>query len=316
MVAPDRVAFSIFGVDIMWYGLLIGIGFMLSGLIANSRAAKHEIKKDFILDLLIWLIPAAIVGARAYYVIFSWDMYKNDPMQILNIRSGGLAIHGGLLLCFLTAYFVCRFQKQGYIQTMDLCASVIPLGQAIGRWGNFFNEEAHGIQTDLPWAQIIDGVGYHPTFLYESIWCFGMFLFLLWFDNHKRSFDGQIISLYLILYGIERFFVEGLRTDSLWLIPGKLRQAQVISLGFILVGLIIYVFFKKYSAEFKAKRIAKAEGAMIMSAVGTAEEEAEVTQETAVAEDAAGMSEADSTEESENAVSETAAPEEPAETEE
>lgn len=115
------------------------------------------------------------------------------------------------------------------------------------RWGNFFNEEAHGVQTDLPWAQIIDGVGYHPTFLYESIWCFALFWFLLWFDNRHRSFDGQIICLYMILYSVERFFVEGLRTDSLMF--GPLRQAQLISLGLILVGIVLYVVLKKRAAS-------------------------------------------------------------------
>ena len=129
------------------------------------------------------------------------------------------------------------------MKTADLVAVSIPLAQAIGRWGNFFNEEAHGGPTDLPWAQIIDGIGYHPTFLYESIWCFCLFWFLLWFDNHKRSFDGQIISLYMILYSVERFFVEGLRTDSLMI--GPLRQAQLISLGLIAAGIALYVFFKR-----------------------------------------------------------------------
>ena len=134
------------------------------------------------------------------------------------------------------------------MRTADLVAVSIPLAQAIGRWGNFFNEEAHGMQTDLPWAQIIDGVGYHPTFLYESIWCFCLFWFLLWFDDHKRSFDGQMISLYMMLYSVERFFVEGLRTDSLMV--GPLRQAQLLSLGLIAAGIALYVFFKKRTGRY------------------------------------------------------------------
>ena len=247
MHSPGSVAFRIFGLDVMWYGLLIGGGFLLATIISYLRAPKHQIKPDFILDLVIWMIPAAIVGARAYYVIFSWSDYAGDWKKILDIRSGGLAIHGGLILCFLVGYFVCKHYKQGFVRTADLVAVSIPLAQAIGRWGNFFNEEAHGMQTDLPWAQIIDGVGYHPTFLYESIWCFALFWFLLWFDNRHRSFNGQIICLYMILYSVERFFVEGLRTDSLMF--GPLRQAQLISLGLILIGIVLYVVLKKRAAS-------------------------------------------------------------------
>ena len=243
MIAPDRVAFTIFGLDVMWYGLLIGGGFLLAALIAYKRAPKHGIKPDFILDLVIWMVPAAIIGARAYYVIFSWEDFSGDWSKIFDVRSGGLAIHGGLILCFLVGYFVCRHCKQSFIATADLAAVVIPLAQAIGRWGNFFNEEAHGGPTDLPWAQIINGVGYHPTFLYESIWCFLLFLFLLWFDNHRRSFDGQIICLYMMRYTVERFFVEGLRTDSLMI--GPLRQAQVISIVLSPAGLVLYFVLKK-----------------------------------------------------------------------
>ena len=243
MIAPDRVAFTIFGLDVMWYGLLIGGGFLLAALIAYKRAPKHGIKPDFILDLVIWMVPAAIIGARAYYVIFSWEDFSGDWSKIFDVRSGGLAIHGGLILCVLVGYFVCRHCKQSFIATADLAAVVIPLAQAIGRWGNFFNEEAHGGPTDLPWAQIINGVGYHPTFLYESIWCFLLFLFLLWFDNHRRSFDGQIICLYMMLYSVERFFVEGLRTDSLMI--GPLRQAQVISIVLFAAGLVLYFVLKK-----------------------------------------------------------------------
>ena len=243
MIAPDRVAFTIFGLDVMWYGLLIGGGFLLAALIAYKRAPKHGIKPDFILDLVIWMVPAAIIGARVYYVILSWEDFSGDWSKIFDVRSGGLAIHGGLILCFLVGYFVCRHCKQSFIATADLAAVVIPLAQAIGRWGNFFNEEAHGGPTDLPWAQIINGVGYHPTFLYESIWCFLLFLFLLWFDNHRRSFDGQIICLYMMLYSVERFFVEGLRTDSLMI--GPLRQAQVISIVLFAAGLVLYFVLKK-----------------------------------------------------------------------
>ncbi len=250
MQSPGKVAFSIFGLDVAWYGVLIGFGFLLATYISYKRAERHDIRPDFLLDLIIWMIPSAIVGARAYYVIFQWDEYAWDWGKILDVRGGGLAVHGGLLLCFLVGYFVCRHYKQGFVKTCDLVAVSIPLAQAIGRWGNFFNEEAHGGVTDLPWAQIIDGVGYHPTFLYESIWCFCLFWFLLWFDDHKRTFDGQIISLYMMLYSLERFFVESLRTDSLMV--GPLRQAQLISLVIFLCGAALYIYMKKKQSQARA----------------------------------------------------------------
>lgn len=243
MISPGRVAISVFGFDIMWYGLLIGLGFLTATLISYKRAPLHNIKPDFVVDLIIWMIPAAIIGARAYYVFFQWDYYSGNLSAILDVRSGGLAIHGGLFLCFLAGFFVCKYYNQSFIGTCDLAAAVIPLAQAIGRWGNFFNEEAHGSPTDLPWAQIIDGVGYHPTFLYESVWCLLLSLFLLWFDTGHRKFDGQIICLYMILYSVERFFVEGLRTDSL--MNGGLRQAQLISILLIAAGLFLYLFLQK-----------------------------------------------------------------------
>ena len=243
MVSPGRVCFTVFGIDIMWYGVLIGFAFVLGVLVCYRRAPKFGIKPDTFLDVIIWLIPASLVGARLYYVIFNWSYYRDDLMSILNTRNGGLAIHGGLILGVLTVYLVAKHDKESFLDILDVMAPVIALGQAIGRWGNFFNEEAHGIETDLPWAQIIDGVGYHPTFLYESIWCFLLFIFLLVFSNHKRTFHGQIICLYFILYSFERFFVESLRTDSLMI--GPLRQAQVISIVIIVVALLIYMFLRK-----------------------------------------------------------------------
>lgn len=249
MVAPDPVLFTVFGIDIMWYGALIGTGFVLAIIISYLRAPRFGIDSDFILTLTIWIIPSALVGARLYYVIFSWDIYKDDLLRILDIRNGGLAIHGGLILSFIVGYFLCRKYKENFFNVADLVAPVIPLAQSIGRWGNFFNEEAHGGPTDLPWAQIIDGVGYHPTFLYESIWCFLIFLFLMYWSNHHRKFTGQIICMYGILYSVERFFVEGLRTDSLMI--GPLRQAQVISIVIIACCVIIYFLLRKRSLSEK-----------------------------------------------------------------
>lgn len=243
MIAPNPVAFTIFGMDIMWYGALIGIGFMLAILITYIRAPKYGIEQDFVLTLTIFVIPSAMIGARLYYVIFSWENYKNNLSDIFAIRDGGLAIHGGLILCFIVGYFLCKKEKVSFFNAADLVAPAIPLAQAIGRWGNFFNEEAHGGPTDLPWAQIIDGVGYHPTFLYESVWCFLLFIFLMFWAKNKRAFTGQLVCLYGILYSAERFFVEGFRTDSLMI--GPLRQAQVLSLILIAGFLILYFILKK-----------------------------------------------------------------------
>lgn len=253
MTAPDPVAFSIFGFDIMWYGMLIGIGFMLAVIISYKRAPKYGVDPDFILTLTIWMIPAAIVGARLYYVIFSWDSFSGNLSEIFDIRSGGLAVHGGLILCFAIGYFICRHYKVGFLNAADLVAPAIPLAQAIGRWGNFFNEEAHGGPTDLPWAQIIDGTGYHPTFLYESIWCFLLFVFLIYFADNKRKFAGQILCLYGILYSAERFFVEGLRTDSLMI--GSLRQAQVLSLFLIAGCAVLYIILRKRASSSSDKSV-------------------------------------------------------------
>lgn len=243
MTAPNPTAFTIFGFDIMWYGVLIGTGFILAVAISYYRAPKFGIDRDFILTLTIGIIPAAMIGARLYYVIFEWDRFAGDPAKIFDIRNGGLAIHGGLILGFLVGYLLCKKYRVDFFNAADLIAPVIALAQAIGRWGNFFNEEAHGGPTDLPWAQIIDGVGYHPTFLYESIWCALIFVFLLYWSDHRRKFCGQIICMYGILYSAERFLVEGLRTDSLMI--GPLRQAQVISLVIIAACMILYFWLMK-----------------------------------------------------------------------
>ncbi len=248
MVSPGRILLTVFGVDIMWYGALIGAGFIIATLLSYLRAEKFGVKPDHVLDFVIFLIPASIIGARAYYVLFNWEAYSSGSlMAVFNTRSGGLAIHGGVIMGVITAYIVCRIKKEHPLDLMDLAAAHLALAQSIGRWGNFFNEEAHGTATDLPWAQIIDGVGYHPTFLYESVWCFLLFIFLFSVGNRRR-FKGQITCLYFILYSLERFFVEGLRTDSLML--GPFRQAQVLSLVLFVTGIALYFFFRKRSSGF------------------------------------------------------------------
>lgn len=242
MNALDPIAFSIWGIDIRWYGILIAIGFLLAITISYFRAPKHGIESDHILDFAIWMIPASIIGARAYYVIFSWDNYSGNFSKIINIREGGLAIHGGIIAGVIVGIFICKHYKINFLELADVIFPTVALAQAIGRWGNFLNSEAHGGPTDLPWGIMVDGQKVHPTFLYESICCFAIFIFLIWLD-HRRSFPGQLACLYGILYSVERFFIEGLRTDSLMI--GGFRQAQVLSLCVFIVCMAAYIILRK-----------------------------------------------------------------------
>lgn len=242
MEAPDPVAFSIFGIDIMWYGILVGTAIIIAVVICYKRAPLHGIKSENILDFAIWLIPFSVVGLRAYYVIFNWKIYAGDIKKIFDIRSGGLAIHGGIIAGIIVALFICRHYKIKFIELADLVFPAVALAQSIGRWGNFFNSEAHGGPTDLPWAILVDGEYVHPTFLYESLWCFGLFIFLIWLDR-RRSFPGQIACLYGMLYSLERGFVEQLRTDSLMI--GPYKQAQVLSVLVFIFCFIAYMVLMK-----------------------------------------------------------------------
>ena len=234
---PDPIAFTIFGVDVRWYGVLIACGMMIAVLISCKRAPRHGLTDEDVLDIVLWMLPIGVIGARVYYVIFNLDYYKTLG-SMLDIRSGGLAIHGGLIFGLITVLLVCRHKKIGALNVLDLFIPSVALAQSIGRWGNFFNGEAHGGPTDLPWGILVDGVKVHPTFLYESIWCLLLFIALSWFNKHRRTACGQTLALYFIFYSIERFFVEGLRTDSLMI--GPFRQAQVISICAIIAGIILY----------------------------------------------------------------------------
>ena len=239
----NRVAFTIFGLDIMWYGVLMASAMILCVLLALKEGKRVNISEDDILNLAIVSIPCGLIGARLYYVIFNWSWYSKHLSEILNFRGGGMAIHGGLLGGVLAGYIYTKVKKLNFFKMADCVVLGIPLAQAIGRWGNYLNKEAHGGPTDLPWGIMVDGVKVHPTFLYESIWDLGVFIFLMLFRK-KQKYEGQILVYYITLYSIGRFFIEGLRTDSLML--GPLRMAQVISLGFILIGVILnYVLSKK-----------------------------------------------------------------------
>ncbi|MDR1292946.1 MAG: prolipoprotein diacylglyceryl transferase [Clostridiales Family XIII bacterium] len=244
---PDRVAFSIGGIDVMWYGVLIACGFALCIYMVCKRAPRHGITGDKALNYAIFVAVAGIIGARLYYILFKLPYYLEDPVRMFQIREGGLAIHGGLIAGCLVAIVLCRRWRDNPLNIMDLFFVSIPLGQAIGRWGNYFNGEAHGGPTDLPWGIMVDGEKVHPTFLYESLWCLLM-VFILWYVDNRRTFRGQTFLLYCILYSAERFLVEGLRTDSLML--ASLKQAQLLSV-IVIVGSVCayYYLWKKHAAS-------------------------------------------------------------------
>lgn len=231
----DPIAFTIFGVEVAWYGIAVAMGMLAGVWLTQKRAQEQGFHEDVIFDIAIWAIPFGVLGARIYYVLFNWDYYGKDLMRILQFREGGLAIHGGIIVGFVVGYLVCEKKEIPFWKMADIAAPGFILGQAIGRWGNYFNQEAHGGPTNLPWAIMVKGELVHPTFLYESIWNLMVMFYLIRYSSKKKS-DGEVFFLYLILYSIGRFFIEGLRTDSLMI--GPFRTAQLISILMILGGIV------------------------------------------------------------------------------
>ena len=290
---PDPVAFTVFGLDIMWYAVMITLGIVAGGYLLCKRAPTRGYTDDNALDMILYTVPVAVIFSRLYYVIFEWGYYSEHPDQILNFRGGGLAIHGAIIAVIIMALLLCRIKKQNVLDWIDLAFPGIALGQAIGRWGNYFNSEAHGTPTDLPWHILCDGELVHPTFLYESIWCFLLCAFLLWLDGRNlrsgKGFKGQIVCLYGMLYSVERFFVEGLRTDSLYLDAARtIRQAQVISVGIFAVCLVLYFYLKK--KEWPVKEDAAETEALDEAA--NADETSEPVPEAEASDEAAGAEDA------------------------
>ena len=238
----DPVAFEIYGISIRWYGILLSTGIIAGILLAYYEAKRLGYDPEYIIDLALWCIPAAVIGARLYYVIFEWSYYKGNIMKIINIREGGLAIHGALIAAVIAGYIFTKAKKISFWNTADITAPSIILGQAIGRWGNFVNQEAHGGPTDLPWGIMVDGVKVHPTFLYESLWNICVFIFLLIYSR-KKKVEGEVFLLYGILYSVGRFWIEALRTDSLMFMG--MRQAQIISVVIIAAFTSIIIFRRK-----------------------------------------------------------------------
>lgn len=262
----SRVAVSIGSLEIYWYGVIIAVGFGLGLWVYLSHNRSCGIHPDEGLDIILWSMLGAIVGARAYYVAFQWDHYKDNLKEIFNLRGGGLAIYGGIIGALIVAFIVCRSKKLPMLPVADAAFPGVMLGQAIGRWGNFFNMEAFGTNTTLPWGMTSDTISnylsrhqaallaqgvvvdpampVHPTFLYESLWnLIGVAVLLLWLFP-RRSYDGQITLGYTAWYGLGRFFVEGLRTDSLmW---GSVRVSQALGgvLFIVAAGLMLAIFLR------------------------------------------------------------------------
>ena len=262
-INPD--AFSIGSLTIKWYGILFACAFLLGTLYVLKNTKKFGLDGDRVIDVLLGTIVFGVIGARIYYVAFSWDMYRDNLMDIFKIWNGGIGIYGGVIAAVLSGWLLCRWRKVRFLPMLDLCSAGLILAQAIGRWGNFVNVEAFGCATTVPWrmtseyaggigstqvqrylatltsAEVdalggMDAIGVHPTFFYESLWCLLGFFLLVWMTK-RRKFDGQMIFVYTIWYGVERFVVEGLRTDSLMI--GNLRVSQVFAIFSAIVALII-----------------------------------------------------------------------------
>lgn len=250
----NPVAFRFFGFDIRWYGILIASGMLLGILISKYTCRMREIDYDNFLTAVLIALPVGIVGARLYYVVFELGYYLSNPLEIFNIRQGGLAIYGGVIFGMLAAFIYSRHKKMNFLRMADAAAPSVILAQSIGRWGNFFNQEAHGgpVSSDfikhfpmfIQKGMYINGTYYQPTFLYESLWDFIVFIILLVILKKSRK-SGIVLFSYIGLYAIGRFFIEGMRTDSLML--GPFRVSQLVSAGgfLIWIGMLLFYYRKK-----------------------------------------------------------------------
>lgn len=265
-------------ITVKFYGVIIAFGFILAALFGGRKAYVWKISLDSMVDVLIYGIVGAVVGARLYYVIFQWDEYKDNLLSIFKIWEGGLAIYGGIIGGVITAYFVAKKTKLPFLKLLDLIGMALPIGQGIGRWGNYTNQEAFGINTTSLFGmtsdKIVDYINshqqefmqngiemnpdlpVHPTFLYESVWCLLGFLVLYIVCQKFHKFDGQLILGYGIIYGLERTVVEGLRIDSLYIGDTNLRVSQLVSLALVIVCTAITIYkFAKLNKEKKSQEV-------------------------------------------------------------
>lgn len=257
-------SFTVFGIEIAYYGVIIALGMLAGALVAYREAKKTGQKVDDYIDFTLYTLIAAIIGARIYYVIFEWDYYSAHPLEIFNLRAGGLAIYGGVLASALTLFIFTKVKKLKFWLMADTAVQGLIIGQIIGRWGNFFNREAFGGYTDslfamqLPVSEAkgitqeliehlvtIDGVSYvqvHPTFLYEGTWNLLLFIGICLYKRHKK-FDGEIFAIYLMGYGVGRFIIEGLRTDQLVVKAlGGIAASQVLSIILIILAAAFVIY--------------------------------------------------------------------------
>ena len=250
------VAFTIGNIHVMWYSIFIMVGVIFGIWLATKEGKKFKIPGDFMFNLCFWTIIMGFIGARLYYVVFNIELYQDNWLDIFKVWKGGLAIHGGILFGFVTALLYCRRYNANFWRITDILVVPLILGQAIGRWGNFFNQEAHGAVTTsaelqsnplLPKFVIegmqIDGLYYVPTFYYESLWCLAGFLLLLIVRRLKVTKVGQLTAIYAMWYGVGRFFIEASRTDSLMF--GGFKVAQIVSVGLFVVGLLSFMILSR-----------------------------------------------------------------------
>ncbi|MDC3412262.1 prolipoprotein diacylglyceryl transferase [Aquibacillus sp. 3ASR75-11] len=257
----DRVFIELGPFTIYWYGVIIATGAFLGLWMATRETERLGLKKDIFIDLVLYAIPIAILSARIYYVVFEWDRYAGGPWwKVFAVWEGGIAIHGALIGSIITTIVYAKVKQVSFWQLVDIAAPGLLVGQAIGRWGNFMNQEAHGgpvsqvaydnflqyLPDFIVNQMFIDGTMYHPTFLYESLWnILGLILILILRKYNPRR--GELFFSYLIWYSVGRFFIEGMRTDSLYLF-GELRTAQVISVVLI-VGSIVYIMYRRKTGQ-------------------------------------------------------------------
>ena len=248
----ERVAIDLGPIQIYWYSIIVFVGLFIGSIIIFKEARKRKISEEFLINLICDSIIIGIIGARLYYVLFNLSYYLHNPLEIFAIWNGGLAIHGGVFAALIFIIIYCKKNRINIIQTLDVVVVGLIIGQAIGRWGNFFNAEAYGQITTLTTLQsqgipkfIIDGMYIlgeyrQPTFLYESIWCFAGFIALIIIRKCKYLKRGQLTGFYLIWYGLARFVIESMRSDSLMI--GHIKIAQVVSVIFVLSGIVLTVY--------------------------------------------------------------------------
>ena len=242
-------------IQIRWYSVLLLVAFIVGSLLILKEGQRFKIDKEYLFNMIFWTIIFSLLGARLYYVIFNFSQYQNDLLEIFKIWHGGLAIHGGIIAGILTIIIYTKKYNVDIMKIIDIFAPALLIGQAIGRWGNFFNSEAHGAATTIAHLKSlhlpnfiiegmnINGVYYQPTFLYESIWCLIGFIGLLVLRRYKYLKNGQVTAAYMVWYGIGRFFIEISRTDSLML--GGFKVAQIVSILLIIAGIVLFIIKQK-----------------------------------------------------------------------